>query len=189
MSSCVNARRVCVRTFPRAPLLNPSAVTEISSGASTTATMSYSPSVQNTSFTDAPPLLFAIGSLQSQPRAESGQVNDCDRRLAVSGHLQRPYNMSVMTTQAAKGRARDHLADVSPRVFLLDRLIRNFLECILICVFFILLFLLFCGYLLVAFLPELATTALAVPHLRVGRHHQDRNYRSYCKGSHFDHQK
>jgi len=35
-------------TFPRAPLLNPSAVMEISSGASTTA-MSYFPSVQNTS--------------------------------------------------------------------------------------------------------------------------------------------
>jgi hypothetical protein len=51
MSACVNARRVCVRMFPRAPVLNPSAVMEISSGASTTATMSYSPSVQNTSFT------------------------------------------------------------------------------------------------------------------------------------------
>jgi hypothetical protein len=51
MSACVNARRVCVRTFPRAPLLKPSAVMDISSGASTTATMSYSPSVQNTSFT------------------------------------------------------------------------------------------------------------------------------------------
>jgi hypothetical protein len=30
MSACVNARRVCVRTFPRAPVLNPSAVMEIS---------------------------------------------------------------------------------------------------------------------------------------------------------------
>src|SRR5262249_34418870 len=54
MSACVNARMVCVRTFPRAPVLNPSAVMEISSGASTTETMSYSPSVQNTSFTVAP---------------------------------------------------------------------------------------------------------------------------------------
>src|SRR6516165_9906755 len=44
MSACVNARSVCVRTFPRAPLLNPSAVMEISSGASTIATTSYSPS-------------------------------------------------------------------------------------------------------------------------------------------------
>jgi hypothetical protein len=49
MSACVNARRVCVRMLPTAPLLSPSAVMEISSGASTTATMSYSPSVQNTS--------------------------------------------------------------------------------------------------------------------------------------------
>ncbi len=54
MSACVNARRVCVRTFPRAPVLNPSAVMDVSSGASTTATTSYAPSVQNTSFTVAP---------------------------------------------------------------------------------------------------------------------------------------
>ena len=54
MSACVNARSVCVRTFPRAPLLNPSAVMDVSSGASTTATTSYAPSVQNTSFTVAP---------------------------------------------------------------------------------------------------------------------------------------
>src|SRR5258706_15873606 len=47
MSACVNARRVCVRTFPRAPVLNPSAVMDVSSGVSTTATASYSPSVQN----------------------------------------------------------------------------------------------------------------------------------------------
>jgi len=50
-------------------------------------------------------------------------------------------------------------------------------------------FLLFSGYLLVAFFSELATTtALAVPHLRVCRHRQYRDYRSYRKGSHFDHQ-
>jgi hypothetical protein len=41
---------VWVRILPRAPLLNPSAVIEISSGASTTATMSYSPSVQLVGF-------------------------------------------------------------------------------------------------------------------------------------------
>ena len=40
MSAGVNARRVCVRTFPRAPVLRPSAVMDISSGASTTATTS-----------------------------------------------------------------------------------------------------------------------------------------------------
>src|SRR5262245_54358831 len=51
MSACVNARSVCVRTFPRAPLLNPSAVMEMSSGASTIATMSYWPSVQKVSLT------------------------------------------------------------------------------------------------------------------------------------------
>jgi hypothetical protein len=49
-------------------------------------------------------------------------------------------------------------------------------------------FLLFSGYLLVAFFSELATTTLAVPHLRVCRHRQYRDYRSYRKGSHFDHQ-
>src|ERR1700757_4689156 len=59
MSACVNARSVCVRTFPRAPLLNPSAVMEMSSGASTIATMSYSPSVQKESLTVAPHF-FAI---------------------------------------------------------------------------------------------------------------------------------
>src|SRR5262245_22235185 len=51
-----------------------------------------------------------------------------------------------------------HLARVCPRVFLLIRLIGNFLESVLVCVFFVLLFLLLCRYLLVAFLPELATT-------------------------------
>jgi len=37
---------------------------------------------------------------------------------------------------------------------------------------------LFCGYLLVAFLPELATT-LAVPCLGMSGHCQYRDYRSY----------
>src|SRR5262245_54358832 len=59
MSACVNARSVCVRTFRRAPLLNPSAVMEMSSGASTIATMSYWPSVQKVSLTVAPHF-FAI---------------------------------------------------------------------------------------------------------------------------------
>src|SRR5262245_9978944 len=66
MSACVNARSVCVRTFPRAPLLNPSAVMEISSGASTIATTSYSPNVQNTSFTVAPH--FVAMSLKASAR-------------------------------------------------------------------------------------------------------------------------
>jgi hypothetical protein len=44
--------------------------------------------------------------------------------------------------------------------------------------------LLFCGYLLVAFLPELAST-FAVPRLGVSGHRQYRDYRSYRKGSHF----
>ena len=76
-----------------------------------------------------------------------------------------------------------HLAQVSPRVFSLDRLIGNFLDRVLVCVFFVLLLLLFCGYLLVAFLPELATT-LAVPCLGVSGHRQYRDYRSYRIGSH-----
>jgi hypothetical protein len=72
MSACVNARMVCVRTFPRAPVLNPSAVMEISSGASTTETMSYSPSVQNTSFTVAPHF-FAMALKASARARDSGQ--------------------------------------------------------------------------------------------------------------------
>src|SRR5262249_2002963 len=77
-----------------------------------------------------------------------------------------------------------HLAHVSPRVFLLDWLIGNFLERVLVCVLFIVLTLLFRGFLLVAFLPELATT-LSVPHLGVGGHRQYRYYRSNHEGSHF----
>jgi hypothetical protein len=49
----------------------------------------------------------------------------------------------------------------------------------------VLLFLLFCGYLLVAFCSELATT-LALPHLGVSGHRQCSDYRSDRKGSHFD---
>src|ERR1700756_1067188 len=79
-----------------------------------------------------------------------------------------------------------HLTHASPRVLLLDRLIGNFLKRVLVCVFFILLLLLFSGCLLVAFLAELATTAttLAQSHLGVRRHRQHRDYRSYHKGSH-----
>src|SRR5258708_16581661 len=77
---------------------------------------------------------------------------------------------------------------VSRGVLLLDRLIGNFLERVLVCVFFILLLLLLSGCLLVAFLAELATTAtpLALSHLGVRRHRQHRDYRSYHKGSHLD---
>jgi hypothetical protein len=87
--------------------------------------------------------------------------------------------------QSGGGR---RLTRVSPRVLLLDRLIGNFLERVLVCVFFILLLLLFCGRLLVAFLAELATTAttLALSHLGVRRHRQHHDYRSYHKGSHLD---
>src|SRR5262245_49136740 len=64
---CLRKRsQVCVRTFPRAPLLNPSAVMEMSSGASTIATMSYWPSVQKVSLTVAPHF-FAI-SLKASVR-------------------------------------------------------------------------------------------------------------------------
>ena len=70
-------------------------------------------------------------------------------------------------------RLRGHLAHVRPRVFFLDALIGNFLERVLVCVFFILLLLLFSGCLLVAFLAELATT-LAVSHLGVRGHRQSR---------------
>jgi hypothetical protein len=71
---------------------------------------------------------------------------------------------------------------------LLDRLIGNFLERVLVCVFFILLLLLLSGCLLVAFLAELATTAttLTLSHLGVRGHRQHRDYRSYHKGSHLD---
>src|SRR5258708_22790256 len=79
-----------------------------------------------------------------------------------------------------------HLTHVSPRVLLLDRLMGNFLEPIFVCVFFILLLLLFSGCLLVAFLTELATTAttLALSHLGVRGHRQYRDHRSDHKGSH-----
>ena len=84
--------------------------------------------------------------------------------------------------QSAGGRPLTH---VSPRVFLLDRLIGNFLERVLVCVFFILLLLLFYRCLLVASFAELATTATtALSHLRVRGHRQHRDYRSYYKGSH-----
>ncbi len=43
-----------MRTFPSLPVAKPSAVIVTSSGASTIATTSYCPSVQNTSFTVAP---------------------------------------------------------------------------------------------------------------------------------------
>src|SRR6516225_4019152 len=82
--------------------------------------------------------------------------------------------------QSGGGR---HLTHVSPRVLLLDRLIGNLLERVLVCVFFILLLLLFSGCLLVAFLAELAAT-LAVSHLGVRGHRQSRDYRSYHEGSH-----
>src|SRR5262245_47818401 len=90
-------------------------------------------------------------------------------------------------TEAAKRKTWGcgHLAHVSPRVFLLDRLIGNFLERVLVCVFFILLLLLFYGCLLVAFLAEPAAT-LAVSHLGVRGHRQDRDCRSCHKGSHHD---
>ena len=60
-------------------------------------------------------------------------------------------------------RLRGHLANVRPRVFFLDALIGNFLERVLVCVFFVLLFLLFYSYLLVAFLPELTATLAMAP--------------------------
>src|SRR5262249_25620917 len=85
------------------------------------------------------------------------------------------------------GGGRD-LTHASPRVFWLDRLIGNFLERVLVCVFFILLLLLFYRCLLVAFLAELATTAttLALSHLADRGHRQHRDDRSYHKGSHLD---
>ena len=70
--------------------------------------------------------------------------------------------------------------------FCLTGLIGNFLERVLVCVFFILLLLLFSGGLLVAFLAELATT-LAVSRLGVRGHRQSRDYRSYHEGSHLGH--
>src|SRR6516165_3553290 len=82
--------------------------------------------------------------------------------------------------QSGGGR---HLTHVSPRVLLLDRLIGNFLERVLVCVFVILLLLLFSGCLLVAFLAELATT-LAGSHLGVRGHRQYRDHRSDHEGSH-----
>src|SRR4029453_17631247 len=51
---------LCVRTLPSLPVPNPSALIDTSSGASTIATTSYWPRVQNTSFTVA-------ASLSSQP--------------------------------------------------------------------------------------------------------------------------
>ena len=78
-----------------------------------------------------------------------------------------------------------NLAHVSPWVFLLDRLIGNFLERVLVRAFVILLLPLFFGYLLVAFLTELATM-LAVSRLGVRGHRQYRDHRSYHKGSHLD---
>ena len=80
------------------------------------------------------------------------------------------------------------LSHGSPRVRWLDRVIGNFLERVLVCVVFILLLLLFSGYLLVAFFPELATTAITTKNrniLRVCGHRQDRDDRSYRKSSHF----
>ena len=85
-------------------------------------------------------------------------------------------------------RLRGHLANVRPRVFFLDALIGNFLERVLVCVFFVLLFLLFYSYLLVAFLPELTATLAMARHLSVCWHRQYRDDRGYRKGSHFDHQ-
>jgi len=66
--------------------------------------------------------------------------------------------------------------------------IGNFLERVLVGVVFILLLLLFSGYLLVAFFPELATTTVTTKNrniLRVCGHRQYRDYRSYRKRSHF----
>src|SRR5262249_2035790 len=57
ISAAEKARSVCVRTLPSLATLNPSAVADTSSGASTIATASYCPSVQNTSFTVAPDFL------------------------------------------------------------------------------------------------------------------------------------
>jgi len=78
-----------------------------------------------------------------------------------------------------------NLAHVSPWVFLLDRLIGNFLERVLVRAFVILLLPLFFGYLLVAFLAELATM-LAVSRLGVRGHRQYRDHRSYHKSFHLD---
>jgi hypothetical protein len=66
---------------------------------------------------------------------------------------------------------------------LLDRPIGNFFERVIVLVFLVLLFLLFCGDLFVAFCTELAAT-LAVSRLGVSWHYQYRDYRSYREGSH-----
>jgi hypothetical protein len=58
----------------------------------------------------------------------------------------------------------------------------------IVCVFFALLFLLLCGYLLVAFLTKFAAAAaLAAPHLGVCRHREYRDYHCDREGSHFGH--
>jgi hypothetical protein len=81
-----------------------------------------------------------------------------------------------------------HSTHGSPRVLLLDRLIGNFLERVLVCVFFVLLLLLFYRCLLIAFFAELALTAtpLALSHLGVRGRRQYRDHRSDHKGSHLD---
>src|SRR6185436_18982600 len=91
----------------------------------------------------------------------------------------------VLSIGAAQRTALSH---ASPRVRWLDRVIGNFLERVLVGVVFILLLLLFSGYLLVAFFPELATTTVTTKNgniLRVCGHRQCRDYRSYRKRSHF----
>jgi hypothetical protein len=103
MSASVNARSVCVRTFPGAPVLNPSAVIDVSSGASTTATISYAPSVQNTSFTFAPhffamPLNAYLSSCESFEWQMSASPHDRQatsplKAVLCFGNHTYPFNM------------------------------------------------------------------------------------------------
>src|SRR5262249_56899114 len=91
-----------------------------------------------------------------------------------SAHLLQARMSKIDRERPNPGQSRGgrHLTHVSPRVLLLDRLIGNFLERVLVCVFFILLLLLFYRCLLVAFFAELATTAttLALSHFGVRGH-------------------
>src|SRR6516165_3876715 len=109
MSACVNARSVCVRTFPRAPLLNPSAVMEMSSGASTIATMSYSPSVQKESLTVAPHF-FAI-SLKASVRFTDfvDSLVSEGRKHDVGCHCFSPFSCVPFSWLSFDLKSFDHL--------------------------------------------------------------------------------
>src|SRR5262249_30246085 len=92
-----------------------------------------------------------------------------------------------ITSSAIAAEGRGQLARACPRVFWLGRLIGNFLERVLVCVFLILFFLLLRGYLLVAFFPQLAV-ATVPPHqiqiLGICGHREYRDYRCDREGSH-----